>query len=362
MARPDTGSGASGAGASVAGTPATGASGNGEGNGARNADGNGDARPNTAWQWTLRVFAVIGAAGVLVSSAVAIWGLPAAVQSSEVAKQAEARERKKDKQDDAKEERLTVGPAIDIAAAEPNLFFSRYQFAFAQRTTGAERLPDGGFASEEYRAWFRKNKGLPVSEATVRVTIFPVHRGTVVIQNMRITDLSCRPTRYTGTAVVPPAFGDSGGDALPTAVAFDLTEPSPRPWKNEGWAPAEGAWKLSGNAFAKAIYLDGGEDFDARAFDLSFFTEDKDCEFGVEVNVTSAGRGDEWYRVVFPGPRLTYKVAGRPERYETSVVSESVEQPPVLRGRYTPDRPLPLRKGTFLPGPGRGSNEKDPAS
>ncbi|WP_030794859.1 hypothetical protein [Streptomyces sp. NRRL S-920] len=298
------------------------------------------------------MFAVIGAVGVVVSSAVAIWGLPAAVQSSDVAKQAEARERNKDKQDDAKEERLTIGPAIDIAAGDPNLSFS-HQFALAQRTTNAASLPDGGFLSDKYWAWFAKNKGLQVNEATVRVTIFPIHRGTVVIQNMRITNLSCKPTRYTGTAVVPPSFGDSGGEALPTAVAFDLTEPVPRPWKNEGRTPADGAWNLSGNAFAKAIYLDGGEDFDARAFDLSFFTKDKDCEFGVEVNVTTAGRGDEWYRVVFPGRRSTYKVAGRPERYETSVISESVEKPPVLRGPRTPIEPPTLRKGTFLPARGR---------
>ncbi|MFF5126617.1 hypothetical protein ACFY41_06685 [Streptomyces syringium] len=301
------------------------------------------------------MFAVIGAVGVLVSSAVAIWGLPAALQSSDVAKQAEAREQNKDKQDDAKEERLTVGPAIDIAAGEPNLLYGG-RFALAQRTTNAQSLPDGGFLSDKYRAWLVKNKGLRVNEATVRVTIFPIHRGTVVIQNMRITNLSCQPTRYTGTAVIPPVFGDSGGEALPTAVAFDLSEPSPRPWKNNGWVPTEnreGAWQLSGNAFAKAIYLDGGEDFDARAFDLSFFTKSKDCEFGVEVNVTTAGRGDEWYRVAFPGPRLTYKVAGRPERYETSVVSESVEEPPVLRGPHTSSRPSALRKGTFLPAPGR---------
>ncbi|MEV0253057.1 hypothetical protein AB0H82_02110 [Streptomyces sp. NPDC050732] len=292
---------------------------------------------------------MIGAVGVVVSSAVAIWGLPAAVQSSDVAQQAEARERNKDKQDDAKEERLTVGPAIDIAAGEPNLLFGG-RFALAQRTTKAADLPEGGFLSDEYRAWFAKNKALRVNEATVRVTIFPIHRGTVVIQNMRITDLSCRPTRYTGTAVIPPPFGDSGGEALPTAVAFDLTEPSPRPWKKKGWVSTgsrDGAWVLSENAFAKGIYLDGGEDFDARAFDLSFFTKGKDCEFGVEVNVTTAGRGDEWYRVVFPGSRLTYKVAGRPERYDTSVVSESVEAPPVLRGPHTSDRPPTLRKGRF---------------
>ncbi|WP_399935016.1 hypothetical protein [Streptomyces kanamyceticus] len=299
---------------------------------------------------------MIGVIGVLVSSAVAIWGLPAALQSSEVAQQAEARERSKDRQDDAKEERLTIGPAIDIAAGEPNLAFGG-KFALAQRTTKAGSLPDGGFLSREYWAWFSKNKGLRVNHATVRVTIFPIHRGTVVIQNMRITNLSCRPTRYTGTAVVPPAFGDSGGEALPTQVVFDLTEPSPRPWKDGGWVSTEfggeAVWKLSGNAFAKAIYLDGGEDFDARAFDLSFFTKSKDCEFGVEVNVTTAGRGDEWYRVVFPGSRLTYKVAGRPERYETSVVSESVEEPPVLKGPYTFGKPPTLRKGPFLPAQGR---------
>lgn len=314
-------------------------------------NGAGEARRSLWWEWTLRVFAVIGAVGVVVSSAVSIWGLPAAVQSADTAQQAEDRERKKDQQDDQKEERLTVGPAIDIAAGEPNFFYRRYPLALAHRTTNSDGLPDGGYMSDRYRSWFVKNKGLPVSEATVRVTIFPIHKGTVVIQNMRITNLSCEPTRYTGTAVVPPAFGDSGGEDLPTTVAFDLEEPAPRPWKLDGWiknpATGEGGWNLSGNAFAKAIYLDGGEDFDARAFDLSFFTGREDCEFGVEVNATSAGRGDEWYQVVFPGPRLTYKVAGRPERYDTSVVSEGVEEPPVLGGPRASEQPSPLMKGSF---------------
>ncbi|GGY95229.1 hypothetical protein CP967_06580 [Streptomyces nitrosporeus] len=307
------------------------------------------------WEWTLRVFAGIGALGVVVASVVAIWGLPVAVRSADIAQQAEERERKKDQREDEKEaeeeERLTVGPAIDIQSTEPNLFFSGGSFALPHPTESEEDLPEGGYMSEEYRTWFAENKGLPVNERSVRVTIFPIHQGTVVIQGMRITDRVCRPTRYTGTVVVPPSFGDSGGEGLPTMVAFDLREPVPRPWKMRFWTPdttpGEGGRDLSGNAFAKVVYLDGGEDFDARAFDLWFFTGNQDCEFGVEVNATTAGRGSEWYRVLFPGRRMTYEVAGNPGRYNTSVVSEDVEGAPVLRGPRDAETPPPLVKGPF---------------
>ncbi|MFE1271329.1 hypothetical protein [Streptomyces sp. NPDC058758] len=302
------------------------------------------------WEWTLRVFAGIGALGVVVASVVAIWGLPVAVRSADIAQQAEERERKKDQQEEEKEERLTVGPAIDIQSAEPNLFFGG-PFAFPHRTESKEGLPKSGYMSEEYRTWFAENKGVPVNKRSVRVTIFPIHQGTVVIQGMRITDRVCRPTRHTGTVVVPPPFGDSGGEGLPTMVAFDLRESVPRPWKMkpgaQNAAPGEGGRYLSGNAFAKVVYLDGGEDFDARAFDLWFFTGNQDCEFGVEVNTMAAGRGSEWYRVVFPGQRMTYEVAGNPVRYDTSVVSEYVENRPVLQGPRVAESPPPLVKGSF---------------
>ncbi|MGW2657568.1 hypothetical protein ACWC1D_28430 [Streptomyces sp. NPDC001478] len=297
------------------------------------------------------MFAGIGALGVVIASVVAIWGLPVAVRSADIAQQAEEREQKKDQQEDEKEERLTVGPAIDIQSAEPNLFFRSGAFALPHPTRSVKGLPKGGYMSEDFRTWLTKNEGVPVNERDVRVTIFPIHKGTVVIQSMRITDRVCRPTRHTGTVVVPPVFGDSGGDGLPTMVAFDLREPVPRPWKMKFWTPkatpGEGGRDLSGNAFAKVVYLDGGEDFDARAFDLWFFTGNQDCEFGVEVNATAAGMGSQWYRVVFPGQRMTYEVAGNPARYDTSIVSEGVGAPSALQGSRVSEAPPALVKGSF---------------
>ncbi|MFE6834981.1 hypothetical protein ACFVFI_09095 [Streptomyces sp. NPDC057705] len=291
--------------------------------------------------------------GVVISSVAAIWGFPllarstrAAEQNTETARTAEEREQEK-REKEKREEAGFGGPAIMSVAGDPNLFFG-HRFALPHRTTDVAELADATFGSKEYGDWFKKNDGLEVSVAVVRVTVFPIHTGTVVIQNMRLTGLKCEPTRYTGTAVIPPAFGDSGGEQLPTMVAFDLTEPLPRPWKNEGFVKGteEETWSLTGNAFAKGIYLEGGKDFDARAFDLSFFTGTKDCEFGVDVNVTTS-RGDEWYPIVFPGGGRRHKVAGVPERYETSVVSKAVEGPHVVEGPRPPRTPPVLRKGSF---------------
>ncbi|MGW2657403.1 hypothetical protein ACWC1D_27555 [Streptomyces sp. NPDC001478] len=119
------------------------------------------------WEWTLRAFAGIGALGVVIASVVAIWGLPVAVRSADIAQQAEERERKNDQQEDKKEaeeeERLTVGPAIDIQSAEPNLFFRSGPFALPHPTKSLEGLPKGGYMSEEYRTWLAENKGVPVN-------------------------------------------------------------------------------------------------------------------------------------------------------------------------------------------------------
>ncbi|MER5887527.1 hypothetical protein ABT160_27245 [Streptomyces sp. NPDC001941] len=293
---------------------------------------------------------MIGALGVVVSSIVAIWGLPAAIQSANVAQQAEDRERKKDKEEEEEERRHFVGPAISITADEPNLLYGG-GFAFVRRTTEATGLPSAGFMTSEYVDWFTENKGVPIGERTVRVTVFPIHEGTVVIQNMRVTKRSCHPSRHTGTLVVPPAFGDSGGESLPTTVAFDLTEPVPRPWKLAGTTAdprtGEPAHYLSGNAFAKTVYLDGGENFDARAFDLTFLTGSQDCVFGVDVNVTTRGRGSEWYPVTFPGYAKLFEVAGNAGRYGTSVVSTSMEGRPQLGGPRSFRPRLSWTKGSF---------------
>ncbi|MFF0714965.1 hypothetical protein ACWEVM_12635 [Streptomyces bauhiniae] len=276
-------------------------------------------------------------------------GTDAAEKGSEPDRKAEAREQAEKDEEDAKE----AGPPIQSAAGSAAYYSTR--FAFPDRTLELGEGRTAKYGTEAYTNWFTKNRGVEVGVGTVRITLSPLHKGTVVIQNMRLKDLKCAPTRHTGTAVVPPPIGDGGDAVTPVDVAFDLTESVPRPRLNAGRLISDSAnsdevWQIKGNAFKKGFYLDGGEQADARSFDLYFFTGDKDCSFGVEVNVTSGGK-DGWYPVTL-GNGPTFEVAGQAKRYESVVLPSATggyeaEVQNVLHGPGNPFPPIRLQKTPF---------------
>ncbi|MFB7110116.1 hypothetical protein [Streptomyces sp. NPDC056291] len=245
----------------------------------------------------------------------------ATVDSGKAAVDAEKREKRKEKEKQEKD----AGPPVEQALGAPNFYGSR--FAFPGRTTSLEHGGEAGYGTQEYSDWFAKNQAVAVGVDAYRVTLSPLHEGTVVIQNMRISDRKCEPTRYSGTAVVPPAIGDGGDDIEPTTIGFDLTEPTPRPRTVAGRVPESEpgveVWKLKGNAFSKGIYLDGGEQADARTFDLLFFTGSNDCKFKVEVNITS-GPKDAWYPLKL-GKENKVEIAGQADRYDSVVLPRNVD-------------------------------------
>lgn len=307
------------------------------------------------WKKTLKVIAVIGGVSTLIGVPGVIFGLwyqdrsaKAGEDSAKIAREAEDREKGEAEEDKKKQ----AGPPIASVAGAAGFYGSR--FAFPDRTTDLGEGKSAVYGSEPYAKWFTKNRAAPVGVTATRVTLSPLHEGTVVIQNMRISGLKCQPTRHTGTAVVPPPIGDGGEEVQPTEIAFDLTEPVPRPRHSEGRVVTDPAakaevWRTKGNAFSKGIYLDGGKQADARSFDLYFFTGKNDCEFGVEVNVTS-GTSDGWYPVkLAAGNRM--KVVGQAQHYESVVLPRKTDvTDPVqneLRGPGNPFQPLKLEKGPF---------------
>ncbi|GGR03979.1 hypothetical protein WEB32_11180 [Streptomyces netropsis] len=299
--------------------------------------------------------AVVGGLSALVAVPGVIFGLwyqdrstKAGEDSAKIAREAEDREKGEAAEDKKKE----AGPPIASVAGAPAFYGAR--FAFPGRTTDLADGKSAVYGTDAYAKWFAKNRVAPVGVEATRITLSPLHEGTVVVQNMRIADLKCQPTRYAGTAVVPPPIGDGGEEIEPTEVVFDLTEPVPRPRRNEGKDDSGSAtkaevWRAKGNAFSKGIYLDGGKQADSRSFDLYFFTGTNDCEFGVEVNITS-GTSDGWYPVKL-GDGYKTKVAGQAQRYESVVLpTNNGPADPVqneLHGPGNPFQPLKLEKGPF---------------
>lgn len=304
------------------------------------------------WTWSNRGAIVLGA---VVATVVGIGGFFLAIRSTDASEKGSTPDQNAEKRDQAEkdeEDAKEAGPPIQSAAGYPNFYSSRY--AFPERTLDLGEGEGALYGTEAYTNWFTKNRAVEVGVGAVRVTLSPLHKGTVVIQNMRLANLKCQPTKYAGTAVVPPPIGDGGDEVVPVDVAFDLTEPVPRPRIKAGRVisdptVSDEVWQIKGNAFSKEFYLDGGDQADARSFDLFFFTGTKDCKFGVEVNVTS-GSKNGWYPLKL-GDDSTYEVAGQAERYESVVLPSNTGNEAAvqneLHGPGNPFTPIHLQKSQF---------------
>ncbi|WP_330317970.1 hypothetical protein [Streptomyces platensis] len=273
------------------------------------------------------------------------------VKAAEKSGEADAAGEGRAKREEEEKEQRAEGPPITSAPGSPAYYANR--FAFPGRTTNLGAAASFVYGRQEYTDWFAANKAEEVGVSAYRVTLSPLHEGTVVVQNMRVSDLRCKPTKYVGTAVVPPAIGDGGDGVEPVSVGFDLSAMSPQPRQivssgDRSKVPGKEIWGLGVNAFKKGIYLDGGEQSDARSFDLYFFTGRKDCTFGIEVNVTS-GSKDAWYPVKLGGKSGGRgSVAGQAERYQSVVLpTQGGGAQNELKGEGNPFPALELEKGKF---------------
>ncbi|WP_261956953.1 restriction endonuclease [Streptomyces nigrescens] len=267
------------------------------------------------------------------------------VKAAEKSGAADQAGEKRAKQEEAERKKRAEGPPIAATPGAPAYYASR--FAFPGRTTNLGPAANFKLGTKEYADWFRENKAEEVGVSAYRVTLSPTHEGTTVVQNMRLSNPHCTPTKYTGTAVVPTPIGDGGDSVRPVTVAFDLSAASPQPRQIlSNGTPEEGGkevWRIGGSAFREGIYLNGGDQSDARSFDIYFFAGSKDCTFGLEVNVTS-GTKDGWYPVkITTSPDGRGRVAGQAKRYESTVIpnQDAVNE---LKGPGNPFAPIELKK------------------
>ncbi|MFF4289556.1 hypothetical protein ACFY0R_30280 [Streptomyces sp. NPDC001633] len=270
------------------------------------------------------------------------------VKAAEKSGAADQSGEKRARQEEKEKEKRAEGPPIAAALGVPDYYASR--FAFPRRTTSLGSAATYKYGTQEYADWFHANKANEVGVSAYRVTLSPLHEGTTVVQNMRLSNPQCTPTKYVGTGVVPTAIGDGGDGVEAVTVAFDLSAASPQPRKILSFAaPEEGGkevWKIGGSAFNKQIYLDGGDQSDARSFDIYFFTGSKDCTFGLEVNVTN-GTKDDWYPVkLSKNPDGRGSVAGQAKMYESMIIPNqaSVNE---LKGPGNPFTVIELKKSKF---------------
>lgn len=250
------------------------------------------------------------------------------------------------KRDEKEKKQRAEGPPIQSASGAPNYLAGR--FAFPKRTTSLGAAANYRYGDQGYADWFTANKAEEVGISAYRVTLSPLHEGTVVVQNMRLSNLRCTPTKYVGTAVVPTPVGGDGDVAEPVTVAFDLSAAAPQPRRlvlPGGLVDGAGkeVWSLGGSAFKEGIYLNGGEQSDARSFDIFFFAGSEDCTFGLEVNVTS-GATDGWYPVkLTASPNGRGSVAGQAKKYESTVVPNQ-DYVNELKGPGNPFKVITLEK------------------
>ncbi|WP_406222916.1 hypothetical protein [Streptomyces decoyicus] len=292
--------------------------------------------------------AAVFSAGFLV---IAYFQQERGVKAAERSGEADAAGESRAKREEEGKKKRADGPPFASAPGAPGYYANR--FAFPTRITNLGAAANFAYGSQEYTDWFTANKAEAVGVSAYRVTLTPLHEGTVVVQNMRVSDLRCTPTRHVGTAVVPPPIGDGGDEVKPVRVGFDLSAMSPQPRqivsiRDESKVPGKEFWGLGGNAFSNGIYLEGGEKADARSFDLFFFTGSKDCTFGIEVNATS-GSLDSWFPVKL-GEKSKGRgsVAGQAKNYQSVVVPTPYgKTQSELKGPGNPFPELKLAKGAF---------------
>lgn len=100
----------------------------------------------------------------------------------------------------------------------------------------------------------------------------------------------------TSSATAAPSGTDARPDGDTQETGAGSQEPAWWRWTLRAFAAIGAAGVIvesHGKRLRERDIPRRGKDFDARAFDLSFFTGKEDCEFEVEVNVTTS-TGDEW--------------------------------------------------------------------
>ncbi|OKJ05627.1 hypothetical protein [Kitasatospora sp. CB01950] len=212
-------------------------------------------------------------------------------------------------------------------------------FAFPAETTSLGPAAGYAIGAPAYSSWLDSNDVRVVGAGAARFTVRALHEGTVIIQGMRLTDVRCTaPT--DGTLVLPGPIGGPGEEVEKTVLAFDLAERSPRA---RTLLPGDTGshFALGDPYFSKSIYLEGGAAGDARTFEVYFVAGSQDCEFGLDVKVTSNDK-ESWVPAEPAEGVQRSRVAAFATAYRSIVAPTGPED------GWVGQKPVPV--GTSVPG------------
>lgn len=271
-----------------------------------------------------------------------------ATQDSAAADQsAEEREQQQDK------ERMdnAAGPPVEIVPGDPNPdLIPKYQ-ALPEPTHENEWTAKEDGLYHFMNNWLPSQGSLDVSIVGSRFTIGAAHDTTVIVQNMRLSDVLCGPATNGTLVDLPPTQG--GGEIIDDIfLAFDLTEANPKAREVMPHHYSQFHRELGEDFFDKSLYLEGGEVADRRTFEVEFITGNRDCEFGLEVLVTGS-KEEAWVPVELRDGVYRLAVAGVADSYESVIgwATQDFSMPPEIMPAEILPEPFTVTR------PGRESEE-----
>ncbi|MFF3323206.1 hypothetical protein, partial [Streptomyces sp. NPDC002889] len=257
----------------------------------------------------------------IVTVIIAGFATAAAMKSGSADDESATREREKEEEEAA----AASGPPVSftIGSGGGSGFHALKVPIASLRNMPEESGPDEGWSN-----WLLENDAREVEWTHKRITIRALHRG-VTVQGMRVSGLNCLNSATRGTLVLPRHSQAAPGemDKRPEIV-FNLAEQGLPAREllagfsgektDDGWLPGGNEWNL-GHPFFKGTSVVFDKPGDTKTFDLYFLAGQKDCIFGLDVNVTGA-ESDTWIPVT-TGPRsVKVALAGRAGSYQSGIM------------------------------------------
>lgn len=253
---------------------------------------------------------------------------------------------KRAKQEEDEKKALAVGPPVSISGGSSD--FLPLYYAFPGRTTSLGPAAGYSIGSKEYAEWLKANNAQVVGADSARFTVRALHEGTVIIQGMRLSDVKCTDP-INGTLVLPAPVGGPGDEVEKTTLAFDLSERNPKPRELQSVGGDGDEFSLGNPYFSKSIYLEGGKAGDARTFEVYFLAGTQDCEFGIEVNVTSNDK-ESWIPAELAPGETRAKISAFAKSYQSIVAPTGPGEGSIGQKLVPVNTPIP---GFKISSPGR---------
>ncbi|GAA0272853.1 hypothetical protein GCM10010302_08070 [Streptomyces polychromogenes] len=262
--------------------------------------------PPPSWRNSTVVAALVP---TLVFGSIAAYTGWRALDATEQSADADQAGKRRDAKEDSEKQRADTGPLVSVTRGEAPILPSALVLKETRYAIGP--AAHSVTWDDDFNAWLKAESARPTGLYAVRITVKALRDDTTIIQDFKLKNRNCPfeiagvdeelNVNYKGTVVYPPPEGGSGEDVARDVLGFNVgqyDDTSARIMEKGFPKLGSGEMKTNHKVFlrhrfsTKTVTL---EQNDARTFDI-YFASDKECTFGLEMNVTS-GSTDTWIEI-----------------------------------------------------------------